>query len=350
MYTPPVRPDEIYHYGVKGMHWGVRRYQNYDGTLIHPKGDKNGRAQKEYHINDPKGNKSVRVTELVKSSLDDPAAGIGTIRKEVASSILVSAASVPVSVAIGMAGMPVTGAYTAATGLAVGAAGVSSMHDLAVGKKAIKDLKKENERIAAIKEVDKATGFHKKQEEMTPEEDMKHVNPGYRNFNGDTKSNCMLCTATYELRRRGYDVTANFTQEGMTSKINERWFTGAKLKGDRLKMNNMKTEAEVDDYLKACDLSRKANGIATNVKKDMTDIIKQGDGARGNIMVLFAGGVTGHSMAYEVKGGKVIIRDAQTNKTYNNAEETVFPYLLTMTYCRLDNCKINPKTIREVAR
>ena len=22
------------HYGVKGMHWGVRRYQNYDGTLI----------------------------------------------------------------------------------------------------------------------------------------------------------------------------------------------------------------------------------------------------------------------------------------------------------------------------
>lgn len=30
--------NELCHYGVKGMKWGVRRYQNKDGTLILPKG------------------------------------------------------------------------------------------------------------------------------------------------------------------------------------------------------------------------------------------------------------------------------------------------------------------------
>lgn len=32
-YMPPMRSDELMHTGVLGMHWGIRRYQNPDGTL-----------------------------------------------------------------------------------------------------------------------------------------------------------------------------------------------------------------------------------------------------------------------------------------------------------------------------
>lgn len=47
---------ELYHWGVKGMKWGVRRYQNNDGTLT-PAGQKRYDRDQKENASKKKGNK-----------------------------------------------------------------------------------------------------------------------------------------------------------------------------------------------------------------------------------------------------------------------------------------------------
>lgn len=67
-----VRADEFYHHGIKGMKWGVRRYQNPDGSLT-PAGKK--RQQKLTASNRQatiaKGTMLYRVSDSNKSDLSD---------------------------------------------------------------------------------------------------------------------------------------------------------------------------------------------------------------------------------------------------------------------------------------
>lgn len=62
--------DYICHHGIKGMHWGIRRYQNPDGTLTDA--GKKRQQKKEYKA----AKKALKIADkqgtLTPSSMDDP--------------------------------------------------------------------------------------------------------------------------------------------------------------------------------------------------------------------------------------------------------------------------------------
>jgi hypothetical protein len=67
IYLRPAYPNELYHHGIKGQKWGIRRFQNPDGTLT-------AAGKKRYIKGDGKltrkGNKAYKKDENLKKSID----------------------------------------------------------------------------------------------------------------------------------------------------------------------------------------------------------------------------------------------------------------------------------------
>lgn len=196
-----------------------------------------------------------------------------------------------------------------------------------------KEKKVETERSQS--RVDKQTGYRVKSREYTKKEDMERVNPGFMNFDRNTKNNCMLCTVAYDLRRRGYDVSADVARYGYDQADAAKWYKGAKL----VKVAN--TKQSFGNYLKY------KTGFNSEVaKKVKNELVKQGDGARGNLMMVWDWSGSGHSVAYEVDNGKLILRDCQTNRVYKRPE-TLLNFSVGASYVRLDNVDPDFKMIKK---
>lgn len=180
------KQDELYHYGILGQKWGVRRFQYMDGSYT--------QAGRERYGIGP-----------ARESKDEEVGSIGPLA----------------TIWLGVAG-----AY-------IGTRTADALHDAKVSK----DIKNW-EANRQLEKTDKATGLKlKSNPDATIQEDMKMINREYGYglftktvFSQESKKtmghteNCMLCTTALDLKRRGYDVKAGSANEGYYAKDVKNWY------------------------------------------------------------------------------------------------------------------------------
>ena len=181
----------------------------------------------------------------------------------------------------------------------------------------------------------------------TLDEDMALVNP---NYNPDTygkdesdlyDQNCAVCSLVYDLRRRGYDVTA--ASETVTALDDGK--TGLNI----FDILDCYEGADINNVVTMND-ALKANGKSTD-NVSMSDVLScmekamlsEGEGARGQLSLCWTVG-GGHSVSWEVENGKVVIRDSQTNKKYKLSDYKT--QIKNLYYLRTDNLTPSEKIMQ----
>lgn len=358
-YTPD--PNELYHFGILGMKWGHRRWQNKDGSLtpagyIHYYGHPRPKNETGpvYAPNDKRSASKSNIRSKSKNIHTTSNKTSNTEREKTKNSnSKESSLSEKQKTALKI------GAAAAATAL-VAIGGYAAFNSY-TGRKML---------------IDSVTGFKKIGKEMTDLDNLQAINPGrtaglFRKKGLKTieiidgsSTNCMLCTTAYDLRKRGLDVRAGkdlghngFMPDDLFPKIykNYKGTNDVNLfNGDSDKINNA-----FFDILRKNGLNRfsiddrsKAFKILLNDKYQnvLSEINKNPPGSRGNIMVWWNGG-GGHSMIWERDASGVVkFLDGQTNTVYNNFFDDVFANTSALKpthILRTDNLEIDPKGMKD---
>nr|DAO53502.1 MAG TPA: Papain fold toxin 1, glutamine deamidase [Caudoviricetes sp.] len=217
--------------------------------------------------------------------------------------------------------------------------------------------KNEPDFMKKIKKIDKNKMF-------SADENQAATNPNYDPYDKDYSENCIKCTATYELRMRGYDVEAASRTKlpimfgNQTNADLDNWYKDAK-----------HYEIQEDGSVKDISLTRK-NKFFTAVSetykyakgdyklsysgKVLKESLEKNNppNSRGNLNVVWDSG-GGHSMVYEINSkGKAIIRDAQTNDIYKSDDDfdAVARTCGNISFTRTDNLELRKDILQNVKR
>lgn len=214
-----------------------------------------------------------------------------------------------------------------ATALKIGLAAISVVTGIPVEAMGSYIAKKRADR----KSVDEDTSLKNtkftpdlKLKETSAKDDVKRVNPGYTGFDGANSRNCSNCTIAYEMRRRGYDVTAKGLYSGRQQEDIYKLF------GNPTK-HTVAFEEPKNSFTRG---KRLKETVANDISKKMPN------GSRGAILVSFRSGGAGHIFNWEVDGGKTKFIDAQVSSTDSGISFSEVAGK-SVRYFRTDNAKTN---------
>lgn len=311
--------NELYHHGILGQKWGIRRYQLSDGTWTEE-------GLKRRRLGDGYSNGK----------------GLSDAQKRAIKKALIIGGTIAGAGLIAYGGYYVykVNAYT---------------YDTKAGRKIASKFRFIHE---DNRPIDPKTHWPLKTHASSVEEDLAQVNRGKVSVFSDTKNlkimtgggtNCMICTTTYDLRRRGFDVSAEMHRDEFSRP--EIFKSIYKDYNESLLHNMSLKKTTMSDVLSAPMTMSKSN---KEIYKELeNNLLALGpDGSRGNLMFYWMEGLGGHSIIWENSGGKIRFLDGQTNHEYKDFTNEIIKYLdkssndySKMLFLRTDNLEINPNVM-----
>lgn len=172
-------------------------------------------------------------------------------------------------------------------------------------------------------------------EQWDKEDDMKIANPGWNNDDAMSQNNCPCTSMAYEMRRRGYEVTARQTDAGLSAEEIQNFFEDPDVITVGFDPSRV---IEVDGV-------KHNEGLAEAASIQMST---EEEGSRGVAYVQWLNQSGGHIFNYEIENGEPVIYDAQPGEKHSLRDYAANSS--SWTYYRTDNLEPKYDEIRKVVK